>query len=93
MSEPFREGRESLVALFQQLSRMRGAQSRYLQPLLENSHTVTCQMFTFPMDLGSIEISNCTGIEGEVRRDGQDEELADCRDVEWQNLPDGFISA
>ncbi|OBT63246.1 hypothetical protein VE03_07780 [Pseudogymnoascus sp. 23342-1-I1] len=42
MSEPYPQGREYLVALFEQLSRMRGAQSRYLQPLLEKSHAVTC---------------------------------------------------
>ncbi|KFY14268.1 hypothetical protein V492_02730 [Pseudogymnoascus sp. VKM F-4246] len=42
MSEPYPQGREYLVAMFEQLSRMRGAQSRYLQPLLEKSHAITC---------------------------------------------------
>jgi hypothetical protein len=44
MSEPFHQGREYLYALLYQLSRMRGVPSRYLQPLLEKTHSLRIQI-------------------------------------------------
>lgn len=78
-SEPFHQGREYLFALFNQLSRMRGMPSRYLQPLLEKTGSLQTQI---PAHLPSMIGWDAVGWNSHSENDGG---------AQVMNIPSAFF--